>query len=113
MEMATYLRFVLALVFVLALIGVVAWLIRRFGLAGARPTGRSHRRDRRLALIEVLPIDARRRVILLRRDRVEHLVLLGPSADVVIESIPAGDFGTAVAEAAEADASDDTAEPQA
>ncbi len=83
MEFETYLRFVLALVFVLALIGVIAWVARRFGLAGRLPVTRG---PRRLAIVEVAPIDARRRLVLFRRDGVEHLVLLGATSDLVIES---------------------------
>jgi flagellar protein FliO/FliZ len=96
-ELETYLRFVLALVFVLALIGVIAWLARRFGLAGRMPTTRG---TRRLEVVEVAPLDARRRLVLLRRDRVEHLVLLGANADILIES---GVTRPAFAELAEAD----------
>lgn len=99
MEMATYLRFVAALVFVLALIGVVAWLVRRFGLAGARPLPRGNRKNRRLVVVEMLPIDARRRAVLLRRDRVEHLVLLGPTSDLLLESVPLPPFESEVAAA--------------
>ncbi|EWY37148.1 hypothetical protein N825_21410 [Skermanella stibiiresistens SB22] len=84
MEMETYLRFVLALVFVLGLIVVAAWLMRRFGYAGAvaaRPG-----RVRRLGVVEVAQIDARRRLVLVRRDDVEHLVLLGMNNDLVLEA---------------------------
>ena len=50
MELETYLRFVLALVFVLALIGLLAWVARRYGFAG-RATGRPGR-TRRLDIVE-------------------------------------------------------------
>src|SRR6056297_1150283 len=78
----SYLRFVLALVFVLALIGLAAWLVRRLGLGGAMaPRGR-----RRLAIVEVLPLDARRRLVLLRCDDTEHLVLLGATTEAVVQA---------------------------
>ena len=83
MEFETYLRFVLALVFVLALIGLIAWVARRFGLAGRLPATRG---AKRLRIVEVAPIDARRRLVLIGRDGVEHLVLLGATSDLVIES---------------------------
>ena len=84
MDMSSYLRFLAALVFVLGLIALLAWLVRRFGPGGIalKATGR----DRRLAIVEVAPIDARRRLILVRRDGVEHLLLLGGAGDLVIES---------------------------
>lgn len=88
MDFAAYLNALFALVAVLALIGVLAWAARRYGLAGAVPTrGRARRR---LGIVEVLPVDARRRLVLVRRDGVEHLILTGATQDVVVErGIPA------------------------
>ncbi|MFN4087547.1 MAG: flagellar biosynthetic protein FliO [Alphaproteobacteria bacterium] len=85
MDFETYLRFLLALLAVLALIGVLAWLARRFGLAGAL-VERAGVRVRRLGIVEVLPVDARRRLVLVRRDGVEHLILTGATHDLVIET---------------------------
>ena len=83
MDIGDYTRFILALIFVLALIGVLAAVARRFGL-GYRRAGKSGA-ARRLSIVEVMPVDARRRLVLLRRDESEHLVLLGGSADLLIE----------------------------
>ena len=92
MEFDNYIRFVLVLVFVLALIGLLTWLVRRFGLAGRMPTG--GKQGRRLDVIEVAALDSRHRLVLLRRDRTEHLVLLGTNADIVVErGITAGEIG--------------------
>ena len=88
MDLEVYSRFVLALVAVLALIGAVAWLARRFGLGGKMAPNRG--RDRRLAVSEVMALDARRRLVLVKRDTTEHLVLLGPGGDLVLErDVPA------------------------
>ena len=84
-----YFRFLLALAFVLGLIALVAWLARRMGLGGmlAGHAARGGRRAaRRLGVIEVAPLDARRRLVLVRRDEVEHLLLLGPDGDRIIET---------------------------
>lgn len=83
MALDAYLRFFFALVFVLALIALLAWLAKRFGVAGAFVRRRS---DRRLSLVESLPLDARHRLVLVRRDGTEHLVLLGAGGDSLIES---------------------------
>lgn len=83
MELTGYLRFILALAFVLALIGIVAALARRFGL-GYRAAPRS-KGQRRLAIVEVMPVDAKRRLVLFRRDATEHLVLMGAGSDLLIE----------------------------
>lgn len=95
METETYLRFVLTLLFVLALIGVLAWLARRAGL-GSR-VARTAGARRRLSVSEVSVIDGKRRLVLVRRDEVEHLVLLGPQTDLVVET------GIAVPQAADED----------
>ena len=86
MDISQYFRFLLALAFVLGLIGLVAYAVRRFGLGNRIPATRG--RDRRLEVVEILPMDARRRLVLLRRDDREHLVLLGPGQgpDLLIES---------------------------
>jgi flagellar protein FliO/FliZ len=76
-----YTRFVLALAAILVLLGLFAWLGRRFGLAGRLARGGK----RRLAIVEIAPIDGKRRLVLLRRDHIEHLVLLGPDNALLIE----------------------------
>ena len=84
MEMETYLRFALALSFVLALIVAASWVMRRLGYGALTPvrTGKV----RRLGVVEVAQIDARRRLVLVRRDGVEHLVLLGMNNDLILET---------------------------
>jgi flagellar protein FliO/FliZ len=47
--------------------------------------------DRRLAVVEQTNIDGRRRLLLIRRDEIEHLIMTGGPVDVVIETgIPGG-----------------------
>lgn len=88
MDMDVYLRFVASLAFVLALIAVAGWAVRRYGF-GANPT-RGAKSARRIAVVEQTALDAKRRLVLLRRDGVEHLVLLGTAGDLMIETaIPA------------------------
>lgn len=70
-----------ALVFVLALIGLFAWLMRRFG-----PSLRLGGRHGRLGLVESIAVDSRRRLLLVRRDQTEHLLLIGGAQDLVIET---------------------------
>lgn len=42
--------------------------------------------DRRLSITEQFNLDNRRRLILIRRDNVEHLIMTGGPVDVVLES---------------------------
>lgn len=89
MDLTAFLQYVAALVFVIALILAIAWAMRRFGMSGAIG-GLGHRRNPRLAVVEALSIDGRRRLLLVRRDGTEHLLLLGATQDMLIESgIPA------------------------
>ena len=76
-------RFIAALVFVLALmLGLSAVMKRLHARTAGLPAGRR----RRLRVVETLPLDARRRAVLIRRDDREHLVILGVGADTVIET---------------------------
>lgn len=49
-------------------------------------SGTRERRPRRVAVIDAAPVDRSRSVVLVRRDNIEHLVLIGGHGDVVIES---------------------------
>ncbi|MEM9732668.1 MAG: hypothetical protein AAF903_04165 [Pseudomonadota bacterium] len=64
---------------------VVLWLIIS---AIRRPRFASSRRSRqaRLAITDAALIDERRKLVLVRRDSVEHLVLIGGANDLVIEA---------------------------
>jgi flagellar protein FliO/FliZ len=77
-------RFFIAFVVVLGLIGVAAWLIRRFG-ASRFGTAGIRGRQPRLAVIDVAIVDSRRRLVLIRRDNLEHLLMIGGPTDVVVE----------------------------
>ncbi len=85
MDMAGYLRFLLALIFVLGLIALVAALARRAGW-GFPAAAMKRAGGRRLGVVEVTPLDGRRRLILVRRDSIEHLLLVGPTTEMVIET---------------------------
>ena len=84
MEWTNYLRCVLAWAVVLGLIGGFAWLARRSGMGGVRTTKRG--RSDRMEVVEALNIDARRRLVIVRRDDREHLLLLGPDGELVVET---------------------------
>jgi flagellar protein FliO/FliZ len=78
-----YLQFVVALVFVVGLIFAIGWLGRRAGL-GLPALARG--RQRRLQVVEMIAIDPRRRLVLVRRDDREHLLLIGGATDLAVET---------------------------
>lgn len=82
MDPMTMLRFAAALIFVLALIGVIAWIARRVG-----PSAGGRGAKRRLGVVEALQLDPKRRLVLVRRDQTEHLILLSPGGDRVVERV--------------------------
>ena len=75
-------RFVGAFVLVVALIFAVAWIAKRLGLGGRIASARG---KRRLSVQEVLPLDGKRRLVLVKRDGIEHLLLIGITDDLVVE----------------------------
>jgi flagellar protein FliO/FliZ len=83
-ELPTSVNFVIAFAVVLGLIAAAAWLVRRFGAARLDATGRS--RQPRLAVIDSAAVDGRRKLVIIRRDNVEHLLMIGGPTDVVVET---------------------------
>lgn len=83
MDLATYSKFFIALALVLALIALIAWVGRRFGLGNAIAPRRGA--GRRLKIVEAATIDSKRRLVLVRRDEIDHLLLLGGGSDIVVE----------------------------
>jgi flagellar protein FliO/FliZ len=84
-EMPLALRFFIAFIIVLALIGGTAYVVRRFGgdrLGAAASRGRQPR----LAVVDAAAVDGRRRLLLIRRDNVEHLLMIGGPTDVLVEA---------------------------
>ncbi len=77
-----YLRAVLALLFTLSLIGLVAWAVRKLspGLQGM--TGSPA--NSRLVLLERKILDHKHQLVLFRRDTTEHLVLLSTQGPPVV-----------------------------
>lgn len=68
---------------VLVLIVLVLWGLKAIS---GRTRGLVRSRRSRLELVETVQVDGKRRVLLLRRDNVEHVVLTGGPQDLMIES---------------------------
>ena len=83
--------FALGIVLVLIVLGV--WLLKLFTAAGSR-LGRLN--EKRLQVLETATVDNKRKVMIIRRDNVEHVIMTGGPTDLVIES------GIAVPEAPQA-----------
>lgn len=84
MDLADYARAVFALLATLALIVGCAYAARRFGML--QPGGPGIKRMR---VTETLLIDTRRRMVIVRVDDREHVMLLGPAGDVLVTDMAA------------------------
>lgn len=79
-------RFLLASGTVIALIMLLAWGLKLFnekGLARLLPGTAAQRRMKHL---ETLPLDARRRLVIVQCDDRQYLVLLGVNQDLVLDA---------------------------
>ena len=74
---------VLFVIVVLGLLALAFWLLRQFG--GGRVNATTRGGQPRLAVIDQATVDSRRRLVLIRRDNVEHLLIIGGPSDVVVE----------------------------
>lgn len=83
MEPVQYLKYIVGLLIVLGLIALITLLARRFGMVPR--ASRDPSSPKRLSVSDVMSIDAKRRLVLVKRDDREHLLLLGPEHDVVVE----------------------------
>lgn len=74
-----------ALAFVLALIALGVWVLRRYSpnLLGGGPGAR---KAKRLEVLEITSLDHRRKLALIRRDDKAHLLVLSPTSETVIET---------------------------
>ena len=76
------LRYVGALLLVLALIGAAGIAARKWGVPGVTKAV-DHKR---LAVVETLMIGQRQKLFIVRRDNVEHLIFSGPDGACLVEN---------------------------
>jgi flagellar protein FliO/FliZ len=82
MDVLDFARYFAALLLVLGLIGAAGLATRKFGVPGlAKPA-----KIRRIQIVETLMLSPRQKIALIRRDDVEHMVMITPTGATVIES---------------------------
>ena len=84
-DLNTLVLAVAAILFVTALVALTVWAFRTYVSGRPNQHGFLRPRDKRLGVIETASVDARRKLLLRRRDDVEHLVMIGP-VDMLIET---------------------------
>ena len=75
-----------AVLFVSALVALTVWAFKAFFGGSGGGSGFLRTRERRLSLVETASVDSRRKLMLIRRDDVEHLIMTGGPVDVLIET---------------------------
>ena len=78
-EIQPYIPYIIYAGIALVALVVLVLLLRAFG---RRSRGR---KGQRLGIVEYCEVDQTRRLVLLRRDDVEHLVLIGGNQDLLVE----------------------------
>jgi flagellar biogenesis protein FliO len=79
----SWLTMLLALGIVVVLIFLAVWLLKfLFNASGNVARGR----NKRLSVVDSLALDPKRHLLIVRRDDVEHLILVGGPQDVVVET---------------------------
>lgn len=81
-DLPDIMRLLVSLGFVIALMGGLAFVLKRLGFAGSLPQAQG---QKRLKVLETLPLDARRRLMIVQCDDQEHLVLLGANGETVVK----------------------------
>ncbi len=87
MDTVDPLRVIFAFTLVLGLLGLLAFGLKRFG-ASQLMLG-NKKQEGRLRVLEVRYIDPRRKLVLVARDRRQHLLLLADGRETVVESFNA------------------------
>jgi flagellar protein FliO/FliZ len=82
MTAAQMIRFAAALLLVVAMMIGLGLIMRRVNAGSGFMPGQK----RRLKIVEMMNLDHRRRLFLIRRDDREHLVILGSTGETVVES---------------------------
>ena len=84
-DLSTAILGIAGLLFVVALLVLTVWAFKAFFGDGDATTAKKNR-ERRLAVVETAQVDANRKLCLVRRDDVEHLLVLGGPVDLVVET---------------------------
>lgn len=70
----------------LTIVVLLVLLARRFFGRGIRAPGNGRSRQIRLGVVDVHDLDRERQLVLVRRDNIEHLIMIGGPNDLLIES---------------------------
>ncbi len=82
MDWPLIIKGIAAFSFVIALMLLLSWFLKKIGLSGPVNVSKG---PKRLSVVDHTPLDHRRRLVLIRRDDREHLIILGPNGETLVE----------------------------
>lgn len=88
LELSTAQKVIVASVVILILLALLGLIVRQIQGGRLRLRGQVAGRQRqpRLGVVDTYDLDRQRQLVLIRRDNIEHLVMIGGSSDVVVET---------------------------
>ncbi|KRE04618.1 hypothetical protein ASE61_06710 [Bosea sp. Root670] len=88
MELSTAQKVIVASVVILVLLALLGLFVRQIQGGRLRLRGQAGGRQRqpRLGVVDTYDLDRQRQLVLIRRDNIEHLVMIGGASDVVVET---------------------------
>ena len=88
MDLSTGQKWIIAFAVILVLLALLGLFARQLkgGRLRLRGQGGGRARQPRLGVVDIHDLDRQRQLVLIRRDNVEHLVMIGGASDVVVES---------------------------
>jgi len=84
MDSVDYTRFIFSFIFVIALIGLCGMLLKKY--VGSEKFLSLRNSTGRLKIIEIRHIDSKRKLVLVKRDEVEHLLFINDTNQTVLET---------------------------
>lgn len=88
LELSTAQKVIVASVVILILLALLGLFVRQIQGGRLRLRGQAGGRQRqpRLGVVDTYDLDRQRQLVLIRRDNIEHLVMIGGASDVVVET---------------------------
>lgn len=88
LELSTAQKVIVASVVILVLLALLGLFVRQIQGGRLRLRGQAGGRQRqpRLGVVDTYDLDRQRQLVLIRRDNIEHLVMIGGASDVVVET---------------------------
>ena len=84
MDTVDFPRFIFAFIFVIGLIAIMGWVLKRY--SNSQKIFSASQTEGRLQIVEMRFLDPRRKLLLVRRDDTEHLILLADGRELLIET---------------------------